>query len=167
MKYNKESCAVELTAKELCLLALRRGDIGGAIQYDGEDVHDDPNLYYRLQSEAGAYYNPNVELCNTLFLDGLYFTVTAFADGVIRKNGTLIVDKIKCTSRAGTPRMPDAFTMAMLKCSAYFIAVRDSLSVVEGRVSYYNTKNMCCLYVIYNKNRCNSTVIKCLCNRDA
>ena len=149
MKYNKESCAVELTAKELCLLALRRGDIGGAILYDGEDDHDDPNLYYRLQSEAGAYYNPNVELCNTLFLDGLYFTVTAFADGVIRKNGTLIVDKIKCTSRAGDPRVPDAFTMAMLKCSAYFIAVRDGLSVVEGRVSYYNTKTQKLRYQRY------------------
>lgn len=138
MKYNKENCAVELTAKELCLLALRHGDLGGAHIDDGDCSCDDKGLYYRLQSEAGAYYNLDVELCNTALLNGIYFTVSTFADGVIRKNGSVTVDKIKCVKGKSFGYSPDSFSLAMLKCSAYFISARDSLSVVEGRVSYYN-----------------------------
>lgn len=140
MKYNKESCAVELTAEELCLLALRRGDIGSPT-FDGKDSgKDDKNLYYRLQSEAGAYYNPDVELCSTVFLDGLYFTVSTLADGIIKKNGVVTVDRIKCIKKHSTHWAPDELSMAMLKCAAYFVSVRDSLFSVEGRVSLYNTE---------------------------
>jgi len=139
VKYNKESCAVELTAKELCLLALRCGDLGGYAFDTGEWAKDEENLYYKLQSEAGAYYNPDVELSNTVFFDGIYFTVSTFADGIIRKNGKVTVDKIKCTKKKGVPTVPDAYSLAMLKCAAYFISVRDSLRTVEGRISYYNT----------------------------
>ena len=138
LKYNKESCAVELSAKELCLLALRSGDIGQIPIEADESAKDEKNLYYRLQSEAGAYYNPDVELSNTVLLDGIYFTVSTLADGIIRKNGKVTVDNIKCTKRKGAPRMPDPYSLAMLKCAAYFISVRDSLGTVEGRVSYYN-----------------------------
>ena len=138
MKYNKDSCAVELSAKELCLLALRQGDLGNGAIDGAETVFDDKNLYYRLQSEAGAYYNPDVELCNTVMLDGIYFTVSMLADGVIRKNGRIVVDKIKIVKKRGAPPVPDRFSMAMLKCAAYFISVRDGLSSVDGRVSYYN-----------------------------
>ena len=138
MKYNKETCALEISAHELCSLALRTGDMGGIPLASDALARDDRELYYRIQSEAGAYYNPDVELYNTISLDGIYFTVSAVADGIIRKPSGLVVDTIKCVRGKAFYRQPDAFTLGLLKCSAYFACVRDGLEAVDGRVSYYN-----------------------------
>ena len=149
MKYNAESCAVELDARELCLTALRCGDLDGYPLGAGELPRDEKELFYRLQSEAGAYYNPDVELCNTTLCNELYYTVTTTADGVIRTKGGPTVDRVKCVKGKAFFAIPDALTLALLKCSAYFLCVRDGLSVVDGRVSYYNTDNKKLKYFKY------------------
>ncbi len=138
MKYNKETCAVELSARDLCNIALRKGDLDAFSKASFELPRDDKELFYRIQSEAGAYYNPDVELCNTATLSGIYFTVDIKADGIIRRNGGLTVDKIKCVKGKSFYAPPDELTLAMLKCLAYFVCVRDGLEVVDGRISYYN-----------------------------
>ncbi len=138
MKYNTETCAVELSARDLCLYATRNGNLDSWGQGTGELQRDDKDLFYKLQSEAGAYYNPDVELCNTVALSGIYFTVDTKADGIIRREGGAVVDKIKCVKGKSFYTPPDSYTLAMLKCSAYFLALRDGLSAVDGRVSYYN-----------------------------
>ena len=149
MKYNAESCAVELDTRELCLTALRCGDLDGYPLGAGELPRDEKELFYRLQSEAGAYYNPDVELCNTTLFNELYYTVTATADGIIRTKGGIVVDKIKCVKGKAFFAIPDSLTLAMLKCSAYFLCLRDGLNVVDGRVSYYNTDNKKLKYFKY------------------
>ena len=149
MKYNAESCAVELDARELCLTALRGGDLDGYPLGAPELPRDDKELFYRLQSEAGAYYNPDVELCNTALCNELYYTVTATADGIIRKKDGPTVDRIKCVKGKAFFAPPDELTLAMLKCSAYFLCVRDGLSVIDGRVSYYNIESKKLKYFKY------------------
>lgn len=139
MKYNKDLCSVELTAYELCATALRSGDLDGTPFSSFEAPHDARELYFKIQSEAGAYYNPDVELCNTVSLDGIYCTVSTKADGIIRKSTGAVVDKIKCVRGKSFYVPPDRLTLSMLKCSAYFLCVRDGLDAVDGRVSYYNT----------------------------
>ena len=148
MKYNAETCAVELDGRELCMLALRHGDLDGFLLGAGELPRDDREMFYRLQSEAGAYYNPDVELCNTTSFGGLYYTVSLTADGVIRKGG-VEVDKIKCVKGKSFFASPDELTLALLKCSAYFLAVKEGLSVIDGRVSYYNVENKKLKYFRY------------------
>ncbi len=138
MRYNRDTCAVETSALSLCLLALRRGDLGSPPLTSGALPFDDKEMYYRLQSEAGAYYNPDVELSNTTTVAGIYFTVSTKADGVIRKGGKLTVDKIKCVKAKNFYKKPDELTLALLKCSAYFLCVREGLDAIDGRVSYYN-----------------------------
>ena len=138
MRYNCESCAVELDICELCERALRRGDLD-AMPFSAVTRRDDKELYYRLQSEAGAYYNPDVEIRNTVMLDGIYYTVSGLADGIIRKNDSITVDKIKCVKGKSFYAPPDELTLGMLKCAAYFVCAREEQNTVEGRVSYYNT----------------------------
>ncbi len=137
MKYNSESCAVELSVSELCLLALRSGDIGSSFAIS-EPRNDAKELYYKLQSEAGAYYNPDVELFNTQRLGDIYCTFCAKVDGIIRKSGKIEVDKIKCVKGREASFVPDELTLGILKCYSYFVCVRDGLKTVDGRVSYYN-----------------------------
>ncbi len=139
MKYNTESCAVELSLRDLCKGTLRRGDLDSYAPWETELPRDEKELFYRLQAEAGAYYNPDVELCNTVLLSGIYFTVDTRVDGIIRRSGETVVDKIKCVKGKSFYATPDEYTLGMLKCSAYFLCVRDGLDLVDGRVSYYNT----------------------------
>ena len=149
MKYNIDSCSVELDCRELCMLALKRGDLDGYPFGLAELPRDEKELFYRLQSEAGAYYNPDVELSNTVSHNGLYYTVSMLADGIIRKKEGVTVDKIKCVKGRGFFAPPDELSLAMLKCSAYFLAIRDGLSVVDGRISYYNVENKKLKYFKY------------------
>lgn len=148
MRYNDESCALEMTATELCTCALRHGDLGKPPATD-VPIDDDGQLYYRLQSEAGAYYNPNTELVNTTEHDGIYYTVQTCADGIIRHPDGNIVDKIKCVKARGAYLPPDEFTVAMLKCSAYFFCVKEQLPFVKARVTYYNVETKKLKYFNY------------------
>ena len=148
MKYNDESCAIEIDVYELCSLALRDGDIGSSFSACEPD-RDAQELYYRLQSEAGAYYNPDVELSNTCRLGEVYCTVSGKADGIIRRAEGLEVDKIRCIKGKGFSLRPDAMTLGVLKCFAYFVCVRDGLELVDGRVSFYNTESKKLKYFKY------------------
>lgn len=149
MRYNPDSYAVECDAYELCIRTNRRADLDAPI-FSNAPVRDaDGEMYYRIQSEAGAFYNPNVELTLTRELCGIYFTVTAFADGIIRKAEGLTVDKINIARGRSFFAPPDAQTLALLKTSAYFLCVRDRLCRVFGRVTYYNPENKKIKYFHY------------------
>ncbi len=149
MRYNKDACAIEMSALELCAYASRKGNLDTPqIFYDSSE-YNEQELYYRLQAEAGSYYNTDVELSNTLSLSGIYFTVSIKADGVVRREGHTQIDKIKCVKGRAFMLPPDDFTLAMLKCSAYFLCVRDSLSEIWGRVDYYNTETKKIKYFKY------------------
>ena len=149
MRYDNDCCAVLCDAEELCALTQRCGDLGSVTSIISPLDIADGRMYYKIQSEAGAYYNPNVELSHTTSLGDIYFTLTARADGIIRGNGYLTVDKIKAVKGRGAYAPPDIFTIAMLKISCHLLCVRDSLSFVYGRVTCYNTDNQKIKYYTY------------------
>ncbi len=138
MIYNPDTCTVELGVRSLCALAMRSGDLdfrrgGTRALINGADIHR------RLQAEAGGYYNPEVSLsCTTLF-EGMYYTVSGRADGIIRTDEGLIVDEIKCVSPYAFSEKPTEAHLAQLKCYAYFLCVRDDLGFVRARLTYFNT----------------------------
>ena len=148
MRYNEERCTVELSVRELCETALRSGDLGGNGTY--EAMIDGARIHRQLQMEAGVYYNPEVSLTNTVMLDGMYYTVSGRADGVLREKEGLTVDEIKCVRKAMFfAPVPEVF-VAQLKCYAYFLAVRDDLTSIRGRVTYYNTDTKKTKYFRYD-----------------
>ena len=152
MRYNKDNCALEISLGELCALGTRCGDLNRQTAVSDRAI-DDKSLYYKLQSEAGAYYNPDMLLCNTLERDGIYYTVETRADGVIRRDDGAVVDKIKAVKGRGALLPPDEFTLAMLKCTAYFFCVKENLPFVKARVSYYNLETKKLKYFNYSFTR--------------
>ena len=150
MRYNKETCAFEISLYELCRLATRSGDLDRQSYPQKEPTVDDKALYYKLQSEAGAYYNPDMTLCNTLMRDGIYYTVETRADGIIRRDDGSVVDKIKAVKGRAAALPPDELTLALLKCTAYFFCVKEDLPFVKARVSYYNLETKKLKYFNYN-----------------
>lgn len=141
MRYNKDTCAIETSVRSLCALTKKSGDLGAhqaaegfAALLCGAEVHR------RLQTEAGGYYSPEVTLTNTTLCDGLYYTVSGRADGVIRgEDGRICIDEIKCVRSYEFYLPPREMYVAQMKCYAHFIAARDGLERVDGRITYYNT----------------------------
>ena len=94
MIYNEENCSIEISVSELCEYALLSGDIGA---HGRTDVYRGASeLYKTLQAEAKGFYDPQVELCNTVAYEGIYYSVSGRADGVIRgADGYLCVDEVR------------------------------------------------------------------------
>ena len=138
MKYNFDVCAVESDSYEFCALSLRGGSLGAYTPANLPIELADNGMYYKIQSEAGAYYAPNIELLHTTQVDGVYFTLSARADGIIRYDGYSIVDKIKVVKGRGAYSPPDVMTLALLKISCYLYCERESAESVFARVTYYN-----------------------------
>ena len=154
MKYNCENCSVECSDIELCLLTQRNADLGAPLFLPSALDCADGQMYYRIQAEAGVYYNPNVELSSVSSVDGVYFTLLAHADGIMRKDGYFIVDRIKVVKGKGFLTSPDTLTEALLKVSCYLLCLRDDLQSVLGRITYYNsgTKKIKYFNYSYTKN---------------
>ena len=138
MKYNVSTCAVELSVRELCQGALKSGDLGGNHFGTVEAMTDGGAIHRKLQAEAGGFYNPEVTLHHTSSYGGIDFTVSGRADGVIRHKDGLEVDEIKCVRGYEFFLEPSEIYLAQMKCYAYFLAVRDELAEIRGRLTYYN-----------------------------
>ena len=139
MKYNTETCSVELSVRELCEYALLSGDLGGGGYIDTDALMLGREIHKKLQSEADGYYNPEVTLNNTVSYGGIYYTVSGRADGVIRQaDGFVCVDEIKCVRGYEFFMQPRPTYLAQMKCYAYFLCVRDGLESIRCRLTYYN-----------------------------
>lgn len=138
MRYNSDTCAVELSVRALCEMAMKHGDLGGTYHSNLKAMADGGAIHRKLQTEAGGFYNSEVALSNTTMYGGIYFTVSGRADGVIRHGDGLEVDEIKCVRGREFGMPPREIFLAQMKCYAYFLAVRDDLTEIRARLTYYH-----------------------------
>lgn len=124
MRYNTDTCTLELSVVELCALAHQSG-------------HLDARRPRRLRATAKKSRNgiekrenceSNVLLRNTTLYEGISYTVEGVADAVLTENGKVLVEEIK---EGYSPR-DDAYSR--LRCYAYFLAVAKHLPRVTMRI---------------------------------
>ena len=140
MKYDRDSCSVELSVEELCALVASSGDLGGYRAF-GDLKCDKKERLRILQSEADGFYNTEVELLSVSSAEDIYFTVSGIADGIIRRSdGGVTVDVIRNVGRYEFSLPPSEYLLSRLRCYAYFLCVRDGMESVAGRVTYYNVE---------------------------
>ncbi len=149
MRYNTDTCALELSVRLLCETALVSGDLGATVRTDAEAMADGFAIHKKLQSEAGGFYSPEVSLQNTTLLDGISFSVSGRADGVIRHENGLEIDEIKCVRGFDFFAPPKEVFLAQMKCYAYFLAIRDELTEIKARLTYYNVDSKKTRYFRY------------------
>ena len=150
MKYNEDTLAVETSVRSLCERALRGGDLGDFFSADGDAKVDGGEVHRRLQAEAGGFYNAEVSLSNTTLYEGLYFTVSGRADGVIRHGDGVEVDEIKCVHSYDFFLPPREVFLAQMKCYAYFLALREELTEIRARLTYYHIETKKIKYFHYH-----------------
>ncbi len=141
MRYDVDRDHVELSVRELCELALLRGNI---------DCHRSPSslreraaegqrIHQKLQTSFGAFYHGEVELRNTSKADEVYFYVKGRADGILYRNGYYTVDEIKTVGeKIFSSHEVDQLHLAQLYCYAYFLCRTKELRSVNTRMIYYN-----------------------------
>lgn len=141
MKYCEERVAIEMTVDTLCDRAEACGDLGRMMRECVLSSSERGTLIEQLQCEAGAYYAPDVELSYTASLRGLYYTVEGRADGVMRREDGVIVDVVRPVRRYAFYEPPIDRYVVELKCLCLFLAVREGLDEIGGRLTYYHADN--------------------------
>ncbi len=149
MRYNQETCAIEMSVRCLCELAMKHGDLGGAYYGNAEAMADGAAIHRQLQAEAGGFYHAEESLTNTTVYGGVQITVSGRADGVIRHADGLEVDEIKCVKGYVFSTPPKEIFLAQMKCYAYFLAVREELEEIRARLTYYHVETKKIKYFHY------------------
>ena len=139
MKYVTDNCSVELSVRELCARAFSEGDLGYGGRGRTDAMHVGSEIHRRIQKDSGANYTPEVTLVNTYMHGGIYYTVSGRADGVIRGGGRVTVDEIKSVKPFDFFAPPKDIFVAQMKCYAYFLACREELERIRGRITYVNS----------------------------
>ncbi len=149
MKYDFNTCTVNMSVRSLCALALRHGDLDFSSRPSRESMLAGADIHRMLQREAGGIYSPEVSLrCTTLY-DGIYYAVSGRADGIIKIKDAPVVDEIKCVRPSEFFMPPQDSHLGQLKCYAHFLCVRDGRSSVGARLTYYNTESKKLRYFNY------------------
>lgn len=141
MKYIENNCSIELSVRELCSRAYAAGDIDSRFHTSLDAYTAGAEIHRRIQREAGAHYSAEVSLINTVSFGGIYYTVSGRADGIIKDISGYTVDEIKSVRAFDFYAPPKDIFVAQMKCYAYFLAVREELSVIRGRITYVNSDN--------------------------
>ena len=139
MKYVTDTCSVELSVRELCARAFSEGDLGYGGRGILDAMHVGLEIHRKIQKDSGANYTPEVTLVNTYMHGGIYYTVSGRADGVIRGGGRVTVDEIKSVKPFDFFAPPKDIFVAQMKCYAYFLACREELERICGRITYVNS----------------------------
>ena len=149
MKYRGESCSVELSVRELCERVYLSGDIGRRYRSSFDACALGAEIHREIQENGGELYSPEISLSNTCVYDGIYYTVCGRADGVIKKDGGFTVDEIKSVRGIDFLAPPREIFVAQMKCYAYFLAFREELERVGGRITYVNAEDKKIKYFNY------------------
>ena len=140
---------VSLSVRELVEFILASGSIdnrgGSADLY--QRANEGSRLHRKLQRQAherhGKAYRSEVVFSDERELDGILFSVYGRADGVLRENGSAIIEEIKTTelplsllsSQPDTPGY-NPLHWAQAKCYAFILSQQEKLDTVEVRLIY-------------------------------
>lgn len=141
MFYNTETCALEMSVRELCERAHKSGSLDMSRPRRAPDHRvEGAALHRELQKKGGETYEAEVPLCNTTTCHGITYTVEGRADGVIHEGGRWIVEEIKTTEggRFSPKQRTDAYSQ--LRCYAFFLTEVKELPGVTLRLRIVDRK---------------------------
>ncbi len=150
MRYNRDTCAVELSVEELCQRTAGGGDLGGYVR--GQTVQSrltKDEIHTLLQRDAKGSYHSDADLSFTMLAGGMYHTVSGRADGWIRDRDGVISDTLAIVRDYGFRMPPEPFLLFRMQCYAYALAIREDLSEIRTRITYLHAESKKVKYFFY------------------
>lgn len=143
MRYDLSRDTIEISVEELCMSTLMGGSIDNRRTYRRfhERAADHTRIYEKLHLSFGMRYYDRVELTNTCKVDGIFFTVSGYADGVLCTDGGYTVDEV----RVGSPdkrydSAEEQYHRARLSLYSYFLCCAKERDAVSTRQIFFDTE---------------------------
>ena len=144
MRYDEKKDVIELSVEELCMSVLSGGNIDtrrNARRFH-EKSADHSRIYNKLHLSFGMRYYDRVELQNTCKLDGVYISISGYADGVLCKNDGYSIDEVR-TGRSDKFVSFDEEQYHRLRGTvyAYLLCSQKECQSVELRQIFFDTEH--------------------------
>ncbi len=133
---------IKLSVRNLVEFVMRSGDIDSRFMSNLRAV-EGTKAHQKIQNSYGDEYNPEVLLSYTLDYEDFVIEIEGRADGIIKKDGKVIIDEIKSTLRPLEEIDEDYNILhwAQGKCYGYIYAKENQLEELEIQLSYYNIES--------------------------
>lgn len=120
MRYEEERAVVALDVDEFCERTSGFGSLGSRTSRKYESVRQK----YRdsLAEKHGIYFMPDYRLVFTVALSGIHYELEGMADGILKKDGNLMVYSLKTVRGKQFAMPPDPVFSAKGLCLAHFAA---------------------------------------------
>lgn len=131
---------IRISVRHLVEFLLREGDIDNRHQGGSDNAMQEGSRIHRMiQKRMGAEYRAEVFLSYTHPADRYYLVVEGRADGIVDKNGEVMIDEIKGTYRdLDKLRRPVPVHLAQAKCYAYIYCLQNQRKQTRVRMTYCN-----------------------------
>ncbi len=129
---------VRVSVRNLVEFILRHGDIDNRRHTAPDNAMQEGGRIHRMiQRRMGAEYQAEVPLQYTCMTQEYHLVVEGRADGILRKEGQVVIDEIKGTYRElAWIREPSCLHLAQAKCYAYMLCLQEELVQVQVRITY-------------------------------
>ena len=131
--------SVKLSVRELVEFLLQSGSITPGEGGGADRALEGARIHRRLQKAYGENAKTEVFLSLTTELGDFVYTVEGRADGILERDGMIVLDEIKTTvqpfDRVTEDFCPVHWAQAM--CYAYFYGLQQDLSEMQVQLTYY------------------------------
>ena len=144
MKYHIDRCALALSVRELCHLALKNGSINSRRPSPFSSDHRERSrgeVHSELQKKRKGAAQTETSLLNTTLYGDIYYEVSGRADVVYDDGEALTVEEIQTVTRYEFSLPPNPVPLAQLRCYAYFLCVERGLFTINTRLTYYEVES--------------------------
>ena len=139
MLYNENECCIEIGAEELCLLAARAPDLDSPppsrMNIESKDFDTVLKQLPDYDRASEPLYHAE-RLFNTVQSRGIYYTVSTVVDRSKKDGRVGRVDRFVEARSFECGGFPSSYDVALLKCNAYFFAVKNLIERVNVRIVF-------------------------------
>ena len=136
---------IKTSVRKLIEFVMRSGDIDNSFR-DNNRMVEGIKAHQKIQKSYDKNYQAEFYLKNITKIDDMEFHVEGRADGLLKKDGKIIIDEIKSTTR-NLDKLDDSNKLhwAQAFCYGYFYGVKNDLKNITIRLTYvslddYKTK---------------------------
>jgi len=137
MNENINKSVIKISVRNLVEFVLRSGDIDSSF-FTSSRALEGTKIHQKIQKSFGSEYEAEVSLKHSEVYKGFEFIVEGRADGVITKDGEIIIDEIKSTTNSieGIDENINQLHLSQAKCYAYFYACVNNLNSIYVQLTY-------------------------------